>query len=408
MKKILLATAVVAFSATAAAEPLNIHPDFSKAYVGILASYLATDTQRPDDYGLGPQFIVGVPINESLNVETNLFGHYLPRRHGNKADLSYGLGADLVLTQHDTKAAIFILAGGGVLREDISRHESIAPFANLGAGVIVATPIKNLSVRAEGRGIFNFNDHAAGAGKVNNILDGRFSLGLQYGFGFKAETVVAAVGDADGDGVADTIDQCPGTPPGTVVDAVGCPAAPGDADGDGVVDTLDQCPATPAGTVVDVTGCPIKLAVINPDEDGDGVPNEIDQCPNTPPNFKVDAVGCLVEQAVALQSVNFEFGADTLTADAKAIVDGIAKSLTMQTNVKVQIDGHTDALGPQAYNLTLSQQRAKAVMAELVANGVAADRLSADGDGEFNPIASNETEAGRAQNRRVEFKIVAQ
>ena len=146
----------------------------------------------------------------------------------------------------------------------------------------------------------------------------------------------------------------------------------------------------------------------NPDLDGDGVLNEADQCPDTPQGFKVDGVGCMIEQTVALQSVNFEFGSDALTTEAKAILDGIAKSLAAQTAVKVQVTGHTDSLGPQSYNLTLSQKRAKSVIAYLTSTGVAADRLSSEGEGEFSPIASNDTEEGRAKNRRVEFKILTQ
>ena len=229
---------------------------------------------------------------------------------------------------------------------------------------------------------------------------------MVYGFAFKPAEVPPA--DTDGDGVIDPADQCPNTPPGTAVDAVGCPLAPTDSDGDGVFDTLDQCPNTPAGDRVDERGCTITAPAGNPDLDGDGVLNTADQCPDTPTGFKVDVVGCMVEQTVALQSVNFEFGSDALTAEAKTILDGIAKSLAAQTAVKVQVTGHTDSLGPQSYNLTLSQKRAKSVIAYLASTGTDAGRLSSEGEGEFNPVASNDTEEGRAKNRRVEFKILTQ
>ncbi|HVH67505.1 MAG TPA: thrombospondin type 3 repeat-containing protein [Gemmatimonadales bacterium] len=88
--------------------------------------------------------------------------------------------------------------------------------------------------------------------------------------------------DSDGDGVPDGIDKCPNTPAGAHVDATGCPI---DSDSDGVPDGIDQCPNTPAGVHVDAKGCPI-------DSDGDGVPDGIDQCPNTPPGVTVDATGC--------------------------------------------------------------------------------------------------------------------
>jgi len=110
-----------------------------------------------------------------------------------------------------------------------------------------------------------------------------------------AGTMVDAVGcaipqDADNDGVVDAIDQCPNTPAGTMVDAVGC-AIPMDSDNDGVVDAIDQCPNTPAGTMVDAVGCAIPM-----DSDNDGVIDAIDQCPNTPAGTMVDALGCAIPQ----------------------------------------------------------------------------------------------------------------
>lgn len=403
MKKMLWAVAAASLSASATAAPLTF--DISKAYVGALGSYLLTDTARPNDYGVGVQLLGGLPLHENLNLEANAFVHYLPRKSDSKADLSHGLGFDLLLIQHAPKASSFVLAGGGVVREDVGHIENIAPFANVGFGVMGALPLDNLSWRAEARGVLNFNDNAT-EDSADPVLDVRLGLGVVYGFDFKPEVVPPS--DTDGDGVMDPTDQCPNTPPGTAVDAVGCPLAPADTDGDGVVDTLDQCPGTPAGEKVDERGCTLPVPVGNPDLDGDGVLNAADQCPDTPTGFKVDGVGCMVEQTVALQSVNFEFGSDALTAEAKAILDGIAKSLAAQTAVKVQVSGHTDSLGPQSYNLTLSQKRAKSVIGYLGSVGVDAARLSADGEGEFAPVASNDTEEGRAKNRRVEFKILTQ
>lgn len=403
MKKILWAVAAASLSASATAAPLTF--DISKAYVGALGSYLVTDSARPNDYGVGLQLLGGVPLHENLNLEANTFVHYMPRESDRKADLSYGLGADLLLIQHAPIASSFILAGAGVVREDVGYVENIAPFANLGFGVMGKLPVENLSWRAEARGVMNFNDEATVAGD-KSVVDVRLGLGVVYGFGFKPKEVPPV--DTDGDGVFDPADQCPNTPPGTAVDAVGCPLPPADTDGDGVLDTLDQCPATPVGDKVDERGCTIVVPVGNPDLDGDGVLNAADQCPDTPAGFKVDGVGCMVEQTVALQSVNFEFGSDALTAEAKAILDGIAKSLAAQTAVKVQVTGHTDSLGPQSYNLTLSQKRAKSVVAYLSSVGVDAARLTSEGEGEFAPVASNDTEEGRAKNRRVEFKILTQ
>jgi outer membrane protein OmpA-like peptidoglycan-associated protein len=113
--------------------------------------------------------------------------------------------------------------------------------------------------------------------KSNWHWGGQAGLSLLFG-GAKHD------GDRDKDGVKDSVDQCPTTPPGERVDATGCPL-PKDADGDGVTDNLDRCPNTPLGTAVDATGCPR-------DSDGDGVLDAQDKCPNTPAGTAVDASGC--------------------------------------------------------------------------------------------------------------------
>lgn len=410
MKKFVMALTLAAMGSAAGAAPLTF--DLSQSYVAAMGSYQRLDKARyADSDSGGVQFAVGLPVTANLNLEATTFATYQPRSIDDKADLSYGLGLDALIVQRNDKFATFLLAGGGVLREDISRVESLAPYANVGFGIMGGIPgVPSLSFRTELRGVADFNkDGAPGRGK-DVFFEPRLNVGLVYGFGYGAAAPVAAPADSDGDGVLDPADLCPSTPPGTAVDANGCPSAPVDTDGDGVLDTIDQCPGTPPGTLVDATGCAPLVApvVINPDLDGDGVLNEMDKCPGTPPSFKVDVVGCLVEQTVALQAVNFEFGADELTAGAKTILDGIAGSLLAQTSVKVLVTGHTDALGAQSYNLALSQRRAKAVMDYIVSKGVEASRVSADGEGEFSPIASNDAEEGRAQNRRVEFSITAQ
>jgi len=412
MKKIVMALVLATLGGSAVAEPLSF--DLSKSYVAAMGSYQRLEKARPaDSDGFGVQFSYGLPVSEFLSLEATVFGTYMPRDIDNKADLSEGLGLDLLVAQRNESFSTFLLAGAGAVHEDISKVESVAPYVNIGAGLFGRIPfLPGFSYRAEVRGVVDINkDGAPGAGK-DTLIEPRLNVGLVYGFDYSAAVPPPALPtDSDGDGVLDASDLCPNTPPGAAVDATGCPAAAVDTDGDGVVDPIDQCPGTLAGTVVDATGCPPPVAPpvsVNPDLDGDGVLNELDKCPGTPPSFKVDVIGCMVEQTVALQNVNFEFGSDELTAGAKTLLDGIAGSLLAQTSVKVLVTGHTDALGPQSYNLQLSQRRAKAVLAYLSGKGVEAARLSAEGEGEFSPIATNDTEEGRAQNRRVEFKITAQ
>lgn len=85
----------------------------------------------------------------------------------------------------------------------------------------------------------------------------------------------------------------------------------------------------------------------------------------------------------------------------------VAEVLKANENVKVEIGGHTDAVGSASYNQKLSEQRARSVMNYLIQQGVDKDRLVARGYGESNPVASNTTRAGRAKNRRIEFTVIS-
>jgi OOP family OmpA-OmpF porin len=151
---------------------------------------------------------------------------------------------------------------------------------------------------------------------------------------------------------------------------------------------------------------PPVAAVVDGDDDHDGVPNSRDKCPGTPPGFEVDADGCIVNQLITLHAINFEFNRDTLTGPAAATLDEVATGLLGQPDVNVEIDGYTDSVGSQQYNLALSTRRAAAVKNYLVRRGVPAGRLSSHGYGSMAPVAGNNTDAGRTENRRVEFKVL--
>lgn len=206
--------------------------------------------------------------------------------------------------------------------------------------------------------------------------------------------------DTDSDGIADKDDACP-TEKGTKANN-GCP----DADGDGVVDGKDKCPNT-AGPSANA-GCPW------PDTDGDSVLDKDDKCP------KVAGVasnnGCpeviIKEEAVKklndfARAIYFNSGRTSFRAGVIGKLDLIAGIMNQYPKAKFSVQGHTDSQGRAVNNMKLSEKRAKAVLDYLASKGnVSTDRLTSSGFGEDYPISDNKTRAGRAQNRRVEIKLV--
>ncbi len=126
---------------------------------------------------------------------------------------------------------------------------------------------------------------------------------------------------------------------------------------------------------------------------------------HAPAGFKVDANCHIIEQTVVVRAVDFEFNSTQLTAPAQHTLDEVAAALLTQPELHVEVQGHTDSIGTDAYNLGLSQRRADAVRTYLIGKGLSPAVLTAQGFGKSKPIASNETAEGRAQNRRVAFEV---
>jgi OmpA-OmpF porin, OOP family len=216
-----------------------------------------------------------------------------------------------------------------------------------------------------------------------------------------APVQAAAPRDSDGDGVIDSLDKCPGTPKGVKVDKDGCPK---DSDGDGVPDYLDKCPDTPKGVMVDKDGCP-------KDSDGDGVPDYLDKCPNTPKGTKVDTLGCPVAEKAEITAagtysfgiIYFDTGKANIKPKSRPVLHDVIEYLNHNKEVKLEVQGHTDSVGPEAFNQKLSDARAASVKKYLTGKGIAADRLTTRGFGESKPAATNKTREGKAKNRRIEF-----
>jgi OOP family OmpA-OmpF porin len=134
------------------------------------------------------------------------------------------------------------------------------------------------------------------------------------------------------------------------------------------------------------------------DSDGDGVPDSIDQCPDTPRGDRVGPQGCSCDVTRQLQ---FAFNSAELTPADKVILDEVVENLTRLKFIEGTVIGHTDSVGPEAFNQTLSERRAASVARYLEERGIAPGRLKVKGKGESQPIADNNTAEGRRLNRRV-------
>lgn len=206
--------------------------------------------------------------------------------------------------------------------------------------------------------------------------------------------------DTDGDGIADKDDACPDV--AGLAALKGCP----DTDGDGIADKDDKCP-TVAGPKEN-GGCPFL------DADKDGVADKDDDCPTVAgpasnrgcPEVTSEALEDLKVQA---RAVYFNSGKATFKTgdkETQARLDAIKEILKNYPNAKFSIEGHTDSTGSAKINQKLSEDRAKAVLDALVQRGVNPENLESKGFGASQPVASNKTAAGKAQNRRTEIRHI--
>lgn len=202
--------------------------------------------------------------------------------------------------------------------------------------------------------------------------------------------------DTDGDGVADPQDECPtvaGLP-----EMNGCP----DADADGIKDSEDECPneAGPAEN----NGCPWE------DSDGDGVLDKDDECPEVAGNVANN--GCPDPSVEVIEELNeysrtilFDLNKATVRSESEETLQSIAEIMKEYSNTIFHIEGHTDSTGSESYNETLSRERAASVRQFLISAGIPENRMTSEGYGESQPIASNNTAQGRQENRRVEISL---
>jgi OOP family OmpA-OmpF porin len=210
--------------------------------------------------------------------------------------------------------------------------------------------------------------------------------------------VIAQPIDSDGDGLVDSVDQCP-----TVIGVAkyhGCPVP--DRDGDRINDEEDQCPDVKG--VPQYKGCPV------PDKDQDGIEDAQDECPDTPGNAGNN--GCPEIKASLQKTINlaakhifFATGKYELLPTSFAALNEVVKILRENPALQLHIEGHTDNTGTPEKNQVLSEHRAGSVLHYLQKAGIPATRMHAAGYGQQRPVAENNTAKGRAANRRVELEI---
>ncbi|MDD4856399.1 MAG: OmpA family protein [Sulfuricurvum sp.] len=236
----------------------------------------------------------------------------------------------------------------------------------LDAGMGLKTDLtKHIALKLEGLYMYKMNNNGNTNGSNGEVHNVAALAGLTFNFDEKAAPVVAAV---TAPVVAAVVAEKPKPAPVVVAEApkpVPVIAAPIDSDKDGVFDPADKCPNTPAGFKVDVDGCPVKATL----------------------------------------HLNFATNSNKVDKEGTAKVNTFAAFLKDSPAYKAAIVGHTDSTASDAYNQKLSEKRAGIVRDMLIKDGVAADHLTAAGEGEKMPIASNKTKAGRAENRRIEVEL---
>ncbi len=427
MKKTLLLLIIVAFAAT-------VNGQTSEKKWGVGAALGAYGTLNNGGIGLMPE------------------GYFLSRYLSPRLDLVFQ--GDLGMfrsnnTQNDLNFANGLLN----LRFKLSdESKNFRPYIYGGPGVLSVNTGSG-SLRAANKSILNFDLGLGGKYYVSPSTAFYMETGYIHGL----ETTIAGVTeresywkatvglerafgkskDTDMDGVSDKKDKSPDTPTGVAVDANGYPV---DTDGDGVADYIDDC-LTVAG-LTSMKGCP--------DTDKDGIADKDDKCTATPKGWKVDASGCPLDQdkdgivdsedgcptvagpkenkgcpvkeeasaakveaakveaaKLKVDPVYFDPHIRNYIVTEKTKIEKLVSLLKENPNYNVNITGYADSTGNENSNLILSKNRVSSVVKTIAASGIEMNRIASQQEfGIANPAATNETEEGRALNRRVEFEVI--
>jgi len=396
-------------------------------YIAPTVNALWLDDGRVADDDAGVTIAFGRTLSANWDAQISFYGSEHQRVGDASMELQgFGLSVNRVFYREgrvNPFLSLGLAQNNAILKPGVDEDNL---FALYGAGLLITLgPDRNdgsaMQLRADLGARHGLSDeNGAGDEKPVDYVAG---IGVQYSWGGSSRRSV----DSDGDGVIDDTDQCPGTPAGRAVDSSGCPLpidddadgvnndfdkCPGtpagakvdangcelDSDSDGVADSLDQCPNTPAGAKVDGKGCEL-------DSDGDAVVDSQDKCPDTPKGDRVDAVGCSFKEEIKLPGVAFETGKAELKPESVAALEVAVATLKRYPEINIEVAGHTDSRGSDALNLDLSSRRADTVLKYLQEGGVT-NAITSRGYGERQPVASNNTDDGRQQNRRVVLRVL--
>ena len=347
-------------------------------YFFVNGRYIDTDNNRKVRDGSGAQAGFSIPLNSNWGLELSGFNQTLETGSAGGTDFyQRGGGLDLVYSLGNRSGFTpFVLAGLGAAQNDVTpdSRDKVTAYGNLGIGLVGGLFATDwLRGRLEGRVVYD----AFEKGQLDFIV----GAGLELAVGVTRERVVTHE-------VEKTVYV--------------------DKPVERIVEQRIEVPVEkivyqPVEKVVEKI---VIQEVMPPDSDGDNIRDEKDLCPGTLPGLVTDNRGCVItRQIVRLDNVLFEFGSDVLTQQSSPVLDEAADFLRQQPDLNVEIAGHTDNRGTDAFNVKLSKLRATRVLNGLAERKIGRERMTAHGYGEAVPVADNTSDAGRALNRRVELRI---
>lgn len=357
--------ALIPLAVTAAFGSASAHAEEfdDRWYFAPMGSYVLADDERSTDDGWGGVLAIGKRLSPRLELE--LRGQYLKYETDEEQQclllplpiLCTDPPQDTEITSGGVGASYFFSPSGRGLFAHADALFGDATLYNIGLGFDIG---QEVALRVEA--LYHIDDDAS-------VEETQFNVGLRIPIGQRPA--------AEAPEPVRVVEPVAPPPKALCADGI-------DNDGDGAIDY----PSDP--------GC---TSAIDDDETNP-------RCETPAAGQPVDLDGCAVGDSIVLNGVNFEFDKATLTANAKTLLDQVADALQRRGDIKVEVAGHTDSKGSDAYNQALSEARAESVVEYLSGRGIDPVRMTPRGYGESMPVADNESDAGRELNRRVELKVL--